>query len=342
MARATFENLDAIRSALEDLPEPDTQAIEAAERRSGQLTKPPGALGQLERLAVWYAGWRGDPAPLIERPQIAVFAGNHGVAARGVSAYPSEVTAQMVANFSAGGAAINQLARSVGAALHVHAMDLEEPTVDFTEAPAMDEAGFCRAFATGWNAVDPNADLFVAGEMGIANTSSAAAIAAALDGGSAQAWVGRGSGVEGEALDAKVVVVAEGLARHAAVLDDPITVLRCLGGREIAAMAGAILRARHLRIPVILDGFICTAAAAALQAERHGALDHCLAGHLSVEAGHARLLEGLGLVPLLSFDMRLGEGTGAALAIPVLKAALACHSGMATFEEAGVSTSHAT
>lgn len=342
MPGATFENLDAIRSALEDLPEPDAGAIEAAERRSGQLTKPPGALGQLERLAVWYAGWRGDPAPVIERPQIAVFAANHGVAARGVSAYPPEVTAQMVANFSAGGAAINQLARSVGADLHVHAIDLEQPTEDFTEAPAMDEAGFCRAFATGWHAVDPNADLFVAGEMGIANTSSAAAIAAALDGGTAQSWVGRGSGVEGEALDAKVVVVAEGLARHAAVLDDPLTVLRCLGGREIAAMAGAILRARHLRIPVILDGFICTAAAAALQAERHGALDHCLAGHLSVEAGHARLLEGIGLVPLLSFDMRLGEGTGAALAIPVLKAALACHSGMATFEEAGVSASHAT
>lgn len=337
MGGPQFGTIEAIRSALVDLPEPDAEATRAAERRNAQLTKPPGALGRLERLAVWYAGWRGDPAPVIERPQIAVFAGNHGIAARGVSAYPAEVTAQMVANFSAGGAAINQLARCAGAVLHVHAIDLEQPTEDFTQAPAMDEAAFCRAFATGWNALDPAADLFVPGEMGIANTASAAAIAAALDGGTALSWVGRGTGVEGAAMDTKVVVVAEGLARHAAVLDDPLAVLRCLGGREIAAIAGAILRARHLRIPVILDGFICTAAAAVLAAERPGALDHCLAGHLSVEGGHGRLLEALGLTPLLSLDMRLGEGTGAALAINVLKGAVACHSGMATFEEAGVS-----
>ena len=337
MGEPVFENVSGIRSALRDLPEPDEAAIRAAEQRNAQLTKPPGALGRLERLAVWYAGWRGDPAPRIERPQIAVFAGNHGIAARGVSAFPPEVTAQMVANFNAGGAAINQIADSVGAVLHIHALNLEEPTGDFTEGPAMDEAALCHAVATGWNAVDPAADLFVAGEMGIANTSAAAAVVAALDGGTAQSWVGRGTGVDGRAMDAKVVAVAEGLARHAAVLDDPLAVLRCLGGREIAAMAGAILRARHLRIPVILDGFICTAAAAVLAAERPGALDHCLAGHLSVECGHGRLLDALGLEPLLALDMRLGEGTGAALAISVMKGALACHSGMATFGEAGVS-----
>ncbi len=329
-------DIAAFRAALADLPAPDPEARAQSEAHNAQLTKPPAALGRLETLAAWYAGWRGTPRPVLGAPQVIVFAANHGVAARGVSAFPPEVTAQMVANFRAGGAAINQLAQCFGARIDVHELSLDRPTADFTAAPAMDAAGFTGALATGWRAVDPGADLLVTGEMGIGNTTAAAAVAAGLFGGEAADWVGRGTGVDAAGLTLKAEVVAEGLARHAAALSDPLEVLRCLGGRELAAMAGAILAARHYRIPVILDGFICCAAAAALHRAAPGALDHCVAGHLSAETAHGRLLAALDKAPLLSLEMRLGEGSGAALAIGVLKGALACHSGMATFAEAGV------
>lgn len=335
-----FDTPPAVQDFLDllaDLPAPDQQAHAAAEARNGQLTKPPGALGRLEELALWYAGWRGDPRPRLAAPQVVVFAGNHGVAALGVSAFPAEVTAQMVANFQAGGAAVNQLARVAGARMDVVALDLDRPTADFTKAPAMDKGAFAAALAAGWQAVDPAADLLVVGEMGIGNTTSAAAVAAALFGGEPSDWVGRGTGVDDAGLARKAEVVAAGLARHAAALDAPMEALRRLGGRELAAMAGAILRARTLRVPVILDGFICTAAAAALAHAAPGALDHAVAGHVSQEPGHRRLLEALGKEPLLALGLRLGEASGGALAIGILKAALECHSGMATFGEAGVS-----
>jgi nicotinate-nucleotide--dimethylbenzimidazole phosphoribosyltransferase len=330
-----FQTVADFRALLATLPAPDDAAIAAANARNNMLTKPPGALGRLEDLALWMAGWQATEKPRVTKPQIVIFAGNHGVAARGVSAFPAEVTVQMVANFSAGGAAINQLAKAFGATLDVHALDLEKPTADFTAGPAMSEAEVVAALRRGWDAVDPKADLFVAGEMGIGNTTAAAAIAAALFGGSG--WEGRGTGVDDAGLSRKAQVVAEGLARHAAVLGDPLDVLRCLGGREIAAMAGAIARARAERIPVILDGFIACAAAAVLAKTVPGALDHCVAGHLSAEGAHERLLKALGMSPLLSLGLRLGEGSGAALAIGVVQAAVACHSGMATFAEAGVS-----
>jgi nicotinate-nucleotide--dimethylbenzimidazole phosphoribosyltransferase len=329
-----FQTLADVRNILASLPAPDPAAIAAAEARNGQLTKPPGALGRLERLAIWMAGWQGTDKPHADAPQIVIFAGNHGVAARGVSAFPAEVTVQMVANFAHGGAAINQLARAFGAKLDVHALDLDRPTADFTEGPAMTEAEVVAALTKGYKAVDPAADLLVAGEMGIGNTTVAAALAAALYGGSG--WAGRGTGVDNAGLARKEAAVAAGLARHAAILSDPLEVLRCLGGREIAAMAGAILAARVNRIPVILDGFIACSAAAVLAKAAPGALDHCVAGHLSAEGAHGRLLEQLGKEPLLSLGLRLGEGSGAALAIGVLKGAVACHSGMATFAEAGV------
>ena len=325
-----------LHDALSAAPAPSDQARAAATDRNGQLTKPPGALGRLEDLAIWYAAWRGEAAPRIERPQVIVFAGNHGVTARGVSAFPAEVTVQMVANFRHGGAAINQLAQLAGARMDVHALSLDRPTADFTEAPAMDDAGFVEALATGWSAVDPEADLLVTGEMGIGNTTSAAAIAHALYGGAAADWTGRGTGIDDAGLDLKTQVVARGVERHGD-RGDGLDVLQSLGGREIAAMAGAIARARVEGIPVILDGFICCAAAACLAETASGALDHCVAGHVSAEAAHPALLEKLGKAPLLSLGMRLGEGSGAALAIQVLKGALACHSGMATFAEAGVS-----
>jgi nicotinate-nucleotide--dimethylbenzimidazole phosphoribosyltransferase len=329
----SFEDLDDIRAALSGLPAPDPAAVAEARARNAVLTKPPGALGRLEDLAIWCAGWQGRAQPRIERPQVVVFAGNHGVAARGVSAFPPEVTVQMVANFQAGGAAINRLSECFGAAMQVVALELDRPTADFTEGPAMGAAECAAAFAAGWQAVDPRADVFIAGEMGIGNTTSAAAIAGGLFGGD---WVGAGTGVAGAALEAKRAIVAAALAHHGAALEDPLEVLRRLGGREVAAMAGAILAARHHRIPVILDGFICTAAAAVLERAAPGALDHCVAGHVSDEAAHGQLLARLGKLPLLSLGLRLGEGSGAALALGVLKGAVACHSGMATFAEAGV------
>jgi nicotinate-nucleotide--dimethylbenzimidazole phosphoribosyltransferase len=334
---APFTTLAGFQRELAGASGPDATAIAGARDRNAQLTKPPAALGRLEDLAIWYAGWRGTPRPTIERPQVIVFAGNHGVCARGVSAFPAEVTVQMVANFAAGGAAINQLAKAFGARMDVHSLSLDVPTADFTAAPAMTEAEVVAALATGWDAVDPQSDLLVTGEMGIGNTTSAAAIAAALFGGAAGDWTGRGTGVDDAGLARKTAVVAEGLALHAARIGDPLEALRCLGGRELAAMAGAIAAARHHRIPVILDGFICTAAAAVLERAVPGALDHTVAGHQSAESGHRRLLAALGKEPLLQLGLRLGEGSGAALAIGILKGAVACHSGMATFAEAGVS-----
>jgi nicotinate-nucleotide--dimethylbenzimidazole phosphoribosyltransferase len=332
---AEFSDLNGFRALLETLPDVDDAAREGAVARNGQLTKPPGALGRLENLAVWYAGWRGDAQPRVTDPQIIVFAGNHGVAAQGVSAFPPEVTEQMVMNFQHGGAAINQLARAADARLDVHALELDRPTDDFTQGPAMSEEDMTKALATGWDAVREDTNLLVVGEMGIGNTTPAAAIAAALLGGDAGEWTGRGTGVDDAGLTNKTRVVAEGVALHKGQ-GDGVETLRRLGGRELAAMAGAIARARSLRIPVILDGFICTAAAACLAHTKQGALDHCVAGHLSAEGAHERLLDALDKQPILSLGLRLGEASGGALAIQILRAALECHSGMATFAEAGV------
>ncbi len=331
---ATFTTLAEFRTVLESAPSADPTAIAGATDRNGHLTKPPGALGRLEDLAIWYAGWRGTDRPTIKAPQVIVFAGNHGVCAQGVSAFPPEVTVQMVANFEHGGAAINQLSKLYGAKMDVHALGLNNPTADFTVAPAMTEAEMVAALRTGWDAVDPNADLLVTGEMGIGNTTSAAAVAAAVVGGDAAEWTGRGTGVDDAGLARKTDVVARGLALHD--VSDPLEALRCLGGRELAAMAGAIAAARAYRIPAILDGFICTAAAATLAKTVSGALDHTVAGHLSAEGAHRKLLDAIEKEPLLQLGLRLGEGSGAALAIGILQGAVACHSGMATFAEAGV------
>ncbi len=314
---------------------PDAEAWAHAQTRTQSLTKPPGSLGQLEALAVWYCGWRGDARAEMHTPQIIVFAGNHGITAQGVSAFPPEVTGQMVGNFNAGGAAINQLAKLQGARLDVHALDLERPTRDFTSGPAMSDPELLAALNSGAEAVSAEADLLVVGEMGIGNTTSAAAIAHLLYGGAACDWVGRGTGVDDAGLALKADVVRAGATLHVGAKG--VGVLGAVGGRELAAMAGAILQARLLKIPVLLDGFICTAAAACLEAAKPGALDHCMAAHVSAEGGHARLLEQIGKAPLMALDMRLGEASGGAVAIGLLRAALACHNGMATFAEAAVS-----
>ena len=332
----SFTNLSEFRAILAAQEGLDTEAQSAAADHNGQLTKPPGALGRLEDLALWYRGWRGGALAEISAPQVIVFAGNHGVAARGVSAFPAEVTAQMVMNFQHGGAAINQIARANGATLKVVPLDLDRPTNDFTAGPAMSEDDLIAALQAGWDAVDLNADLLVVGEMGIANTTAAAALACAVLGGAAADWTGRGTGVDDAGLSIKIQIVADGVALHAGQ-GDGLDMLGRLGGRELAGMAGAIARARALRIPVILDGFICCAAALCLAKTQAGALDHAVAGHQSAEGGHAELLRALGKEPLLQLGLRLGEASGGALAIGILKSALACHAGMATFAQAGVS-----
>src|SRR5262245_38045416 len=331
-----FSSLEKLRAACLDLPSGDLKAAAVAAERQRQLTKPPGSLGRLEDVVVWLAQWQGRSMPCLDRVDILVFAGNHGVSAQGVSAYPAEVTAQMVANFSAGGAAINQLARTVGANLHVVPLALEQATADFTRALAMNEDEFLAAVGTGYKAASSGADLVCLGEMGIGNTTAAAAIAAAVFGGGGARWAGRGTGVDEEGLARKRAAIDLGLARHATLLHDPLSSAAALGGRELAAILGAALASRHRPIPVLLDGFVCAAAVAPLAKLRADALEHALTAHISAEAAHRMLLSELRLDPLLNLGMRLGEATGAALAVSVLRAALACHAGMATFTEAGV------
>lgn len=327
---------DDFRSLLKNLPEPDTAALSRARERDAQLTKPGGSLGRLEEIAFWLAAWTGRP-PAVNRPLVAIFAGNHGVTARGVSPFPASVTAQMVANFAAGGAAINQICVANDLGLKVFDLALDVPTGDITKEAAMDERGCAATMAFGMEAIAGGTDLLCIGEMGIGNTTIAAAIFYALYGGEAADWVGPGTGSEGEVLRRKIEAVETAVTLHKAHLHDPLEVLRRLGGREIAAMAGAILAARAQRIPVLIDGYVATAAAAILHAANDRALDHCMIGHVSAEPGHIKVIERLGKTPLLALGMRLGEGTGAALAAGIVKAAAQCHSGMATFAEAGVS-----
>jgi nicotinate-nucleotide--dimethylbenzimidazole phosphoribosyltransferase len=334
---AQVANLDEIRALLAHLPAPDLAAGAAARSRQVQLTKPVGSLGRLEDLAIWLATWQARHPPRLDQLRTLVFAANHGVAARGVSAYPAAVTAQMVQNFVAGGAAVNQLCRVFDAGLKVYEMNLDTPTGDIVVEPAMSDEECAKAMAYGMMAVEPGIDALALGEMGIGNTTAAAALCAGLFGGPAEVWTGPGTGVAGAALTVKRRTVGEAVARHRDAARDPFDLLRRLGGLELAAIAGAVMAARLGRVPVVLDGFASTAAAAVLFAAEPRALDHCVVAHLSAEPGHGRLVEQIGQRPLFDLGMRLGEASGATLAFAVLKAAIACHNGMATFAEAGVS-----
>jgi nicotinate-nucleotide--dimethylbenzimidazole phosphoribosyltransferase len=328
---------DDIRALVANMPGPDEDAVAAVRARDANLTKPPGALGRLEEIAVWLAAWQGKAPPAIDRPLVAIFAGNHGVVTHGVSAYPPAVTRQMVENFAAGGAAINQICLAYDLGLKVYDLALDHPTGDITGEAALSEAACAATMAFGMEAIAGGIDLLCVGEMGIGNTTIAAAIFAALFGGAPADWVGTGTGLDSAGIERKRAAVAAALACHAGHFGDPLEVLRRLGGREVAAIAGAILAARMSRVPVIVDGFVATAAAAVLYALDRGACDHCLFGHVSAEAGHRRLLEALGLPPLLDLGMRLGEGSGACLAVNIVRSALECHVRMASFAEAGVS-----
>jgi nicotinate-nucleotide--dimethylbenzimidazole phosphoribosyltransferase len=329
-------SLSDLRALIADLPGGDDQAASAIARRQSRLTKPQGSLGRLEELAAWLGRWQGREAPRLDDVSVLVFAGNHGVAARGVSAYPASATAQMVANFERGGAAINQICKSVGAVLRVIPLKLDEATGDFTQSQAMTAPEFVEAVAVGYDCVPADADLLCLGEMGIGNTTAASALAAALLGGGGDRWAGRGTGLDDAGLARKRETIDAGLTRHSTHHQDPLAASMIFGGRELAAILGATLAARRRRIPLLLDGFVATAAAAPLARLNQGALDHAQVAHCSAEVGHRALCAALGKRPILDLDMRLGEGSGAALTVSVLRAALACHLGMATFDEAGV------
>ena len=334
---ATGLPFDDIRNLLKEMPEADAEAAAACRAHESQLTKPPGALGRLEMVSEWLATWQGHYPPRAERVVVAVFAGNHGVVAQGVAAYPAEVTKQMVANFRSDGAAINQICKTFDLGLKVFELALDHPTRDITVDAALEESDCAATMAYGMEATAEPCDLLCIGEMGIGNTTIAAAISHALFGGAPEDWVGPGTGVDAAGVKRKADVIRRAVDLHSAYLGDPLEVLRRLGGRELAAMAGAILAARMQHVPVLIDGYVATAAAAVLHVAAPGALDHCQAAHCSAEPAHRLLLDRIGKKPLLDLGMRLGEGTGAALAAALVKAAVNLHTGMATFEQAGVS-----
>jgi nicotinate-nucleotide--dimethylbenzimidazole phosphoribosyltransferase len=327
----------------------DSAAMAAAQEHLDRLTKPPGSLGRLEAVVVQLAGITGSAAPRIDRPAVVVFAGDHGVTAQGVSAYPGSVTAQMVANFEAGGAAINVLARAAGARLVVVDVGVAGPgpapssriragTRDMTVEPAMARGEALAAIGIGRDVVGrlvgDGCDVVALGEMGIGNTTAAAAVCAAVMGGGAADWTGRGTGVDDEGLARKLEAVEAASARARGL--PPLDVLREVGGAELVAIAGAAVEARRRSMPVVLDGFVVGASVAPLHVAHPGALDHCLAGHRSAEAGHALLLERLAMTPLLDLGLRLGEGSGALVAVPIVRLAAAAVTDVATFEEWGL------
>ena len=322
---------------LEDLPQGSTSAVEKVRQRDATLTKPPGSLGQLEYLVEFIARWQETASPALNNPMVAIFAGNHGVVDQGVSAFPASVTAQMVANFTAGGAAISQISKLHGLNLRVFELALDIPTGDITCTQALSESACAATIAYGMEAIAGEPDLLCIGEMGIGNTTIAAAIYAALFGGTGSDWVGAGTGLDAAGIARKSRVVDRALEFHGEDLDHPLKILARVGGREFAAMLGAIVAARHHRIPVIIDGFVATAAAAIAYCINPAILDHCLFGHVSDERAHERALREMNASPLLDLGMRLGEGSGAALGAVLVKTALHLHDNMATFEQARVS-----
>lgn len=345
--------MDWLKEAAKPLNE---AARAAAQVRQGQLTKPPGALGRLEDLAIRLAAMQGREQPQLEQVHIGVFAGDHGVAAEGVSAFPQAVTAEMVKNFARGGAAISVLAKQLGTTLEVvnlgTAFDtgdlpgvqqcgLGKGTANFAQQPAMTEGQLSSALQAGCDsaakAQQSGAQLYIGGEMGIANTTAAAALACALQQLSPQQLAGPGTGLDSAGVQHKAQVIARALVLHASHLNEPMEALRRLGGFEIAALTGAFISCAQRGIPVLVDGYIASAAALIAVRINPGVADWLLFAHHSAEPGHTLLLQALHAEPLLNLGMRLGEGSGAAVAVPLIRLACALHNGMATFAEAGVS-----
>jgi nicotinate-nucleotide--dimethylbenzimidazole phosphoribosyltransferase len=330
---------EAIRSLLDALPPPDAEVAAAVRERAARVLRPAGALARLDEVAVWLAGWQRTERPHVDDPAAVVFVADHGVATEGVSAYPAGVTAVMLAALRDGVATANAIARSLGVRISVVDVGVGRPTGNLTVEPALDPASFVACVDAGRRAVDaiaePACDLLVLGEMGIANTTAAAVVCAALFGGHAEDWTGRGTGVDEEGFARKIAAV-EAARRRIDGVSDPFEILRQVGGAELAAIAGATIQARRRSIAVVLDGFVATAAVAPLDAARPGALDHCIAGHCSGELGHRPLLEKLGKPPVLDLGLRLGEASGGLAAVPIVRLAAACVINVATFEERGL------
>jgi nicotinate-nucleotide--dimethylbenzimidazole phosphoribosyltransferase len=337
MSWESFAMDEEIGPVLGSLPLPDGAAASAVRERASLVLRPLGALARLDELAVWLAGWQRTTRPAVTRPAAAVFVADHGVAAEGVSAYPAEVTASMLRALQEGVATASVMAGQIGARLSVVDVGVGWPSGNLVHEPALSRARFRECFEAGRRAVaDLDTDLLVLGEMGIANTTPAAAVCSALFGGLAEEWTGRGTGIDDVTLVRKMAVV-EAARRRVQRISAPLEVLRQVGGADLVAIAGAIVESRMRSIPVVLDGFVVTSAASSLEAARSGALDHCMAGHCSGESGHRLLLDKLGKPPLLDLGLRLGEGTGALAAVPLVRLAAACVTDVATFGEWGVS-----
>ena len=319
---------------------PDEALMRQARARLDSLTKPAGSLGRLEALAVQLVGIMGRLPPSVAQKVVITMAADHGVTAEGVSAYPSVVTAQMMRNFHAGGAAINVLARQAGARVVVVDLGVGVGTANMARGPAMPRAAAGRAVEQGMEVVAAEmavgADVIGLGEMGIGNTTSASALAAVFTGHPVAAVTGRGTGVDDATLARKIAVIERALAVNRPDSRDPMQALAAIGGYEIAGLVGVILGAAQARRPVVLDGFITGAAALVAAALEPGVVPSLIAAHCSQEPGHRLLLQHLGLTPLLDLQLRLGEGTGAALAFHLLEAACRIFTEMATFAEAGV------
>lgn len=318
---------DDFRALIRDMRGPDDGAAAKVRALFAKVERRAGSLGRVAETAEWLAAWSGR-APTVNRPLVAIFAGNHGVVARGVSPLPTSATAAMVEACAAGGAAINQICLAHDLGLKVFDLALDLPTADITTEAALDERGAAATMAFGMEAV-MDTDLIAIGDLGVGNSTVAAALCAALFGGRGADWVGPGSGADAAMIARKAEAVDAALALHGRNLKDPLEALRRVGGREFAAMVGAILAARTQRIPVILDGFAVTAAAAVLHKARPGALDHCLLSHVSTEPGHGKAVEMLGLEPLADLRLAHGEGVGAGIAAGMVKAAAMVHAGLA-------------
>lgn len=323
-----------LHELLTDLPDPDERAAEAVHARAADILRPPGALAWLDEIAAWVAGWQRTDRPRVHQPVGLIFAGDHGVAAaEPVSAYPAEVTGAMFTAYQQGRSTISAFARLAGATVTAVDVGIGRPTNDIRVDAALDRERFDEIVTTAVDAVDAlDGDLLVLGEMGIGNTTPSAAIAAALAGGETAAWVGRGTGVDDDGLARKRAAVQQAVRRIAGVTD-PIEVLREVGGAELVAVAAATVAARRRSLPLVLDGYVVTAAVLPLVMANPSALDHCTVGHCSAEPGHRRLLERLGKRPLLDLDMRLGEGSGAMAAVPLIAMACAGITEVPTFSE---------
>lgn len=331
-----FTSINELKQFCLTLPEKDQEAEQATLLRQNSLLKPPGSLGELENLVAWLAAWQRKKVPTLENVCIMIFAGNHGVTEENITPYETDITQLMVCQIEQGKAAINQLAKTANAELRVIPVHDFAKTNNICHTAAMKEADFLQAVETGYNAVTPNIDLLCLGEVGIGNTTIAATLSAALYGGNGAQWVSNGTSQGADYIRNKQQAVDQALTTHNAILQDPLEICRHLGGYEEAALLGATLAARYLNIPVLLDGFVCTSAVAALQKLNPNGLDHAKISHLSAERGHLLLAGHLNLYPVVALNMRLGEASGCAITIPILRGALACYQGMNTYEEAGL------